>query len=65
MHVLRKNILFSALDEEQFTRVIAGSKAIELKEGEVLFQQQQAADYFYMLETGDIKLYRLSPDGAE
>ena len=65
MHVLRQNILFSALDEEQFARVSAGSKAIELKEGEVLFQQQQAADYFYMLETGDIKLYRLSPDGAE
>ena len=65
MHALRKNILFSALDEEQFTRVIAGSKVIHLKEGEMLFQQQQKADYFYMLETGDIKLYRLSPDGAE
>jgi len=65
MDVLRQNILFSALNAEQFTRVSAGSKVIELKEGEVLFQQQQKADYFYMLETGDIKLYRLSPDGAE
>jgi len=65
MDALRKNILFSALDEEQFSRVLAASKAIELKEGEVLFQQQQIADYFYLLETGEIKLYRLSADGAE
>ena len=65
MDILRKNILFSSLDEEQFACVAAGSKAIQLKEGEVLFQQQQTADYFYLLETGEIKLYRLSPDGAE
>jgi len=65
MDVLRQNILFSGLDEDQFSRVIKGSKAIQLKEGELLFQQQQAADYFYLLETGEIKLYRLSPDGAE
>jgi len=65
MDVLRQNILFSGLDEDQFSRVIKGSKAIQLKEGELLFEQQQAADYFYLLETGEIKLYRLSPDGAE
>jgi CRP-like cAMP-binding protein len=65
MDVLRQNILFSAFNKEQFTRVLAGSKVIELKQGEVLFRQQQKADYFYMLETGDIKLYRLSPDGVE
>lgn len=65
MDILRQNILFSGLEEDQFTRVAAGSKAIELKEGEILFQQQQAADYFYLLETGEIKLYRLSADGAE
>ena len=65
MDILRQNILFSALDEEQFTRVVEASKVIQLQEGEVLFEQQQIANYFYLLETGDIKLYRLSPDGAE
>jgi len=65
MDALRKNILFSALDEEQFRRVLAASKAVALKEGDMLFQQQQIADYFYLLETGEIKLYRLSADGAE
>ncbi len=65
MNVMRQNILFSSLDEEQFTCLTAGSKVIELNEGEVLFQQQQTAEYFYLLETGEIKLYRLSSDGAE
>jgi len=65
MEILRQNILFSSLDEDQFSRVTAGSKSIKLTEGEVLFQQQQAADYFYLLEQGEIKLYRSSADGAE
>jgi len=65
MDVLRQNILFSGLDKAQFARVTAASKAIQLKEGELLFEQKQAANYFYLLETGDIKLFRLSPDGGE
>ncbi len=65
MEILRQNILFSSLDKEQFARVASASKAIKLKGGEVLFQQQQVADYFYFLEQGEIKLYRLSIDGAE
>lgn len=47
MDILRQNILFSGLDEEQFTRVVGSSKVIKLKEGEMLFEQQQAAEYFY------------------
>jgi len=65
MQILRKNILFSGLDEDQFTKIIESSSLIQLKEGEVLFQQQQIAEYFYLLETGDIKLYRLSANGDE
>jgi CRP-like cAMP-binding protein len=65
MDILRQNILFSGLDESQFSRITAGSKALQLKEGEVLFEQQQTAKYFYLLETGEIKLYRLSADGTE
>ena len=38
---------------------------MSLKMGGVLFRQQQAAKYFYLLTAGDIKLYRLSADGAE
>jgi CRP-like cAMP-binding protein len=65
MDILRKNILFSGLSDEQFALVVTNSKIVQLKEGEVLFRQQQPAKYFYFLDTGDIKLYRLSPEGAE
>jgi len=65
MELLRNNALFAGLNDEQFALVLAGSKSVEIKEGEVLFRQQQAAEYFYLLVTGDIKLYRLSPDGGE
>lgn len=65
MDALHKNVLFSGLNEEQFTQVIASSKVITLKVGEVLFRQQQSARYFYLLTEGNIKLYRLSLDGAE
>lgn len=65
MEILRKNLLFSGLDEEQFAKILANSSQLTLKEGEVLFQQQQPASYFYFLKEGDIKLFRLSPHGGE
>ena len=65
MQILRKNILFSGLEEGQFMQIIASSSVIKLKEDEVLFKQQQIADYFYFLEIGAIKLYRLSSAGDE
>lgn len=65
MEILRNNTLFAGLNDEQFALVLGGSKTLDIKENEVLFRQQQAAEYFYLLVTGDIKLYRLSPDGGE
>ncbi|MBE0471277.1 MAG: Crp/Fnr family transcriptional regulator [Methyloprofundus sp.] len=65
MELLRQNALFAGLNDEQFALVLAGSKSVDIQEGEVLFRQQQVAKYFYLLITGDIKLYRLSPEGAE
>ena len=65
MNKLRQNTLFSGLTDEQFSIVTATVKKLHLEEGQVLFHQQKTAEYFYFLETGDIKLYRLSADGAE
>lgn len=65
METLRQNILFSSLSDAQYQRIIESSKRIKLAEGGVLFRQQSKADYFYLLETGDIKLYRLAPNGSE
>ena len=65
METLRKNILFSSLTDEQYQVIIASTKRIQLSEGDVLFRQQTKAEYFYLLEVGDIKLYRLAPNGSE
>ena len=65
MDILRQHILFSGLNKEQFHQVAESSKVVKLKESDVLFEQQQRAEYFYYLETGGIKLYRLSADGGE
>ncbi len=46
MQVLVKNLLFSSLDSEQFNRIVESSKIIELKEGELLFQQQKGRILF-------------------
>ncbi len=65
MDILRQHVLFSALNDKQFQQVVQSAKSINLKEGKLLFAQQQAAESFYFLQSGDIKLYRLSPEGGE
>jgi len=65
MDSLHQNVLFSSLDTQQLAQVLPTAKSIQLKEGEILFRQQQQAEYFYLLETGNIKLFRLAPDGTE
>ncbi len=65
MESLRQNFLFSTLDQQQFTSLVEHSSRQQLADGEHLFHQKEAADYFYLLETGNIKLYRLSSNGEE
>ncbi|MBV1913628.1 MAG: Crp/Fnr family transcriptional regulator [Cycloclasticus sp.] len=65
MTSLRQHLLFASLNDQQFSQVEASSSNKELTEGSHLFHQQQAANYFYYLQSGDIKLYRLSPNGEE
>lgn len=65
MSSLRQHLLFATLNEQQFSQVEVDSSTISLTEGDHLFHQQDPADYFYFLQSGDIKLYRLSPNGEE
>jgi len=62
---LRKHILFSALTPEQLTLVARHSRILHLAEGEILFQQDQPAERFFRLCSGQIKLSRLSMEGTE
>jgi len=62
---LRQNYLFADLTEAQLRRIDSHAVRIRLNEGDALFQQGEPAQRFYLLRTGQIKLYRLSPAGNE
>ncbi len=62
---LRQSHLFATLSEEQLTAVTEGCRGFKLSDNQLLFEAGQPAARFYFVESGQIKLYRLSPDGAE
>ncbi len=62
---LRKHYLFSILDDIQINRVLQGVQMVNLAEDQHLFHFGEQARYFYLLHTGQMQLYRLSPGGEE
>lgn len=62
---LRRNPLFSALDEQQIGRLLDTARTIRLDEGQRLFECQQEAHHFYLLRSGSIRLFLSTPDGME
>ncbi len=62
---LRHHYLFCALTEAQQARLLATAAARRLAAGEPLFSHGDAAGQFFLLRSGCVKLYRLSPEGDE
>jgi CRP-like cAMP-binding protein len=62
---LRHHYLFSALSEAERERLIASALVRRFEAGEHLFSLGDAAQRFYLLSAGCVKLYRLSPAGDE
>ena len=63
--IIQRQLLFHCLSSEQLDRVVRQAAIVSLGEGESLFEQQEPADRFYLLVSGQIKLYRLSASGEE
>ncbi len=57
--------LFSALSDTELERVRRHSHITDMVEGESLFFQGDKANSFYLVLSGRIKLFRVSPDGKE
>ena len=57
--------LFSALDEEQLDSVIKAGRLVTLGAKKIIFERATPATHFYMLKSGQVKLYCLSEDGDE
>ena len=62
---LRQCVLFADLERDQFDGVIKHTRRVVLQENEVLFEQQQPAREIFLLESGQIKLALVSPEGQE
>ncbi len=62
---LRKCLLLKDLDQEQFLSIAAISHQVELGEHESLFLQGEELSSIYLLISGNMKLFRLTPSGNE
>jgi len=62
---IRSVYLFSCLDDEQFATIMATMQVHQLAEKDHIFEYGDTAERFYLINTGQVKLYRLSPDGHE
>ncbi len=68
-HIARDELhqiaLFAALDDQQLASVLKFSKAISLGARKILFEKGTPAEHFYLLKSGQVKLYCLSAEGDE
>lgn len=62
---LRRNHLFAGFDDQQMAKVKHSMRVLQLSEGERLFDHGVHADRFFLVRSGQIKLFRLSIDGVE
>ena len=57
--------LFQALEDSQLEAIFSTTKKISLPAKTILFERGSSADHFYMLHSGQIKLFFLSQEGDE
>jgi CRP-like cAMP-binding protein len=62
---LRQIDLLAQLEPRDFERVMARARYQTLEKDQRLFTQGQKATRFFIVRSGQIKLFRLSPDGQE
>ncbi|QGU32990.1 Crp/Fnr family transcriptional regulator [Thermochromatium tepidum] len=62
---LRRAPLFSRLEPNQLERVVRHASRFRLSAEQLLFSQGDPATRFYLLLSGQMRLFRLSPEGAE
>ena len=62
---LKQSHLFTRLTDIQLDRVYRHSQVVKLEEGQLLFAQGEDVTNFYLVLSGKMKLYRVSPDGQE
>jgi CRP-like cAMP-binding protein len=62
---LRQAYLFADADDEHLAHLSRSMQTVHLRHGETLFRHGEPAERFFFLRAGQVKLFRLSPDGHE
>ncbi|MCK5311460.1 MAG: Crp/Fnr family transcriptional regulator [Desulfobacteraceae bacterium] len=57
--------LFSGLETEHFSEIIHLTKRLKFEKGRLIFNEGEAGDGFYIVETGKVKIFKLSFEGKE
>lgn len=65
LKILRKNPYFDELPETVLKNIAAQTQLREYERGDVLFWEGDACAGLHILESGSVKLYRLSPQGRQ
>lgn len=62
---LRDNMLFAGLSMEVFKHICWAANKQQMRKGQILFQQGEAADTIYVIKDGRFKVLRMTADGNE
>lgn len=62
---LKRCHLFAGTTEEDRAALLAIARMREVQRGELLFEEGETSDGFYVVVSGRIKVFKLSPDGRE
>ncbi|WP_428035171.1 Crp/Fnr family transcriptional regulator [Amphritea sp.] len=60
---LAGHFLFQTFSAEQRQKLLPHCRLISLKNSETLFNQGEESKHFYIVKSGSMQLFRLSPDG--
>lgn len=62
---LREHALFRDFDDEDFDDIVSRSRRVSLGHHQLLYHQDMAAQHFYFVLSGRLRLYRLDASGVE
>lgn len=63
--ILRQTHFFANISSEDMASVVECCVTKKLSKGETLFREGQASEGFYIVQSGAINVYRITPDGKE
>lgn len=65
LEILRRVPLFAGLEEPHLSGLLRDASVRVHPKGQLLFQQGDTADRFYVVLSGWVKIFRLTPDGDQ